>query len=58
MQKKLGRPKKPKRELRAKPLRILLNDDERERIDAAAKSESMDTSTWARSVLLTAAKGK
>jgi hypothetical protein len=57
MEKKRGRPKKPKRELRSKPLRILLNPNERESIDAAARGQSMETSTWARAVLLSAAKG-
>lgn len=58
MERKRGRPKKPKRELRSKPLRILLNQDERQSIDAAARGESMETSTWARAQLLAAAKGK
>jgi hypothetical protein len=57
MEKKRGRPKKPKRELRSKPLRILLNPSERQSIDAAARGESMETSTWARMVLLSAANG-
>jgi hypothetical protein len=56
--KKLGRPEKPKRERREKPLRILLNVDERQRIDDAARAASSETSTWARTVLLTAAKPK
>ena len=53
---KLGRPKKPKGEKRGKPLRILLNPSERDAIDKAAASRSMDTSTWARIVLLDQAK--
>lgn len=37
---------------RKKPLRILLTEGERARLDAAAKEEGLDTSTWARFVLL------
>jgi len=54
MEKKRGRPKKPKRERRVKPLRIPLTDDERGTIDGAAKRQAMDTATWARGILLTA----
>lgn len=56
MQKIRGRPKKPKRELRSKPLRILLNPEERKAIDEAAKQSAMESSTWARGILLDAAR--
>jgi hypothetical protein len=56
MKKKRGRPEKPKGERRSKPLRILLNDAERQLIEDAAKSKSTEASTWGRMVLLEAAK--
>ena len=56
MEKKRGRPKKLKRELRSKPLRILMTGDERQAVDEAAAIVSMETSTWARMILLAAAK--
>jgi len=56
MQKIRGRPKKPKRELRSKPLRIPLNPEERKAIDEAAKQSAMESSTWARGILLDAAR--
>lgn len=48
----MGRPPKPKAERRGKPLRILLNEAERQALDAYASSKSLDTSTWARATLL------
>lgn len=53
---KRGRPKKAKAERRSKPLRILLNDAERDALDEYAKAKGMETSTWARAVLLDAAR--
>ena len=57
MKKKRGRPKKPKGERRSKPLRVLLTDDERATIDTTAESRGMESSTWARMVLLKEARG-
>ncbi len=58
MEKKRGRPKKPKKERRTKPLRILMNDEERAAVEAAADGKGMEASTWARMVLLSAARGE
>lgn len=48
-----GRPFKPDEDRRTAELRIRLTDDERELLDAAADGK---TSTWARNILLRAAK--
>lgn len=56
MAKKLGRPKKPRQERRSKPLRILMNDDERAAVEAAAQHHGAEASTWARTVLLAEAR--
>lgn len=53
---KRGRPKKPKAEVRKKPLRILLNEEERKLLDNTAAAASLETSTWARKVLVEAAR--
>jgi uncharacterized protein (DUF1778 family) len=53
--KRTGRPKKE--ESREKPLRIRLTAAEREILDAAANHRGLDTSTWARMILLDTAKG-
>ena len=50
-----GRPKGPEELRRKNVLRIRLTDDERKQLDAAAGDS---TSTWARDVLLRAAKRK
>jgi len=50
-----GRPKGPDELRRNNVLRIRLTDDERTQLDAAAGDS---TSTWARDVLLQAAKRK
>jgi uncharacterized protein (DUF1778 family) len=50
---RMGRPPLPEEDRRAKPLRIRLTDAEREEIDKAAGASS---STWAREVLLRAAR--
>lgn len=47
-----GRPKKPEGETRENILRVRLNDRERELLDKAAKTKSLDTSSWARSELV------
>lgn len=48
-----GRPPKPPEERKAAELRIRLTEAQRAELDAAA---GQDTSTWARDVLLRAAK--
>ena len=48
-----GRPPKPPEERKAAELRIRLTEGQRAELDAAA---GQDTSTWAREVLLRAAK--
>jgi uncharacterized protein (DUF1778 family) len=54
-----GRPQKPEGEQREKPLRIRLAPEERRILDLAARaSGEYRTSTWARDVLLRAAKEK
>ena len=50
---KMGRPPKPPEDRKDAELRIRLTDSEREELDRAA---GKDTSTWAREVLLRAAK--
>lgn len=52
----MPRPKKPEGEVRENVLRIRLTDAERAVIDAAAQDKSLDSSTWARSELLTLAR--
>jgi hypothetical protein len=47
-----GRPKKPEGEVRENILRIRLTPAERSILDRAAQARGEDTSTWARSVLL------
>lgn len=51
-----GRPKKPRPDSKTYMLRIRMTEDDRELIDAAAKSKSLETSTWARSELVGLAK--
>jgi uncharacterized protein (DUF1778 family) len=51
-----GRPKKPKTDSKTYMLRIRMTEDDRELIDAAAKAKSLETSTWARSELVSLAK--
>jgi uncharacterized protein (DUF1778 family) len=52
----MARPKKAER--KENVLRIRLTDDERSMLDEAAAERSLDTSTWARSELLTLAKSR
>jgi len=47
-----GRPKKSKDEKRSNVLRILLKEEERAALDKEAQSKTLDTSSWARMVLL------
>lgn len=51
-----GRPKKKDSERRDNVLRVRLTDSERSLLDAAAKDKSLDTSTWARMLLVETAK--
>jgi hypothetical protein len=53
-----GRPKKPKGNQRTNTLRIRLLDQEREILDTTAAATSLDTSTWARMILLRVATKK
>lgn len=53
---KRGRPKKAKADVRKKPLRILLNEEERRLIDDKAAAATLDSSTWARTILVEAAR--
>jgi hypothetical protein len=48
----MARPKKPPGEGRENVLRIRLTDEERQALDEAAKSKSLETSTWARMELM------
>jgi uncharacterized protein (DUF1778 family) len=54
----MGRPVKKDTERRDKPLRIRLAAAERKAIDKAANAKGLETSTWARMVLLSAAAEK
>ena len=54
----MARPTKPKGEQRSNTLRIRLTGAERKALDAAANTNVLDTSTWARAVLLRLAKKK
>jgi len=49
---KVGRPKKSKKDRRGNVLRIRLTATERHIIDVAAQKNHLDTSTWARSIIL------
>ena len=52
----MARPKKKESEAKENVLRIRLTDDERDTIDRAAAAKSLETSTWARSELMSLAK--
>jgi hypothetical protein len=51
-----GRPPKPAEQVRANTLRIRLTEAERQTLDDAAGSESLEVSSWARAVLLREAR--
>jgi hypothetical protein len=51
-----GRTKKLIGETKGNVLRIRLTEDDRKTLDEAAKAKSLETSTWARSELVTLAK--
>jgi hypothetical protein len=52
----MGRPPKPKGEVKDAFLRIRMTRAERKHLDDAASESDEDTSVWARVVLLSAAK--
>ncbi len=56
MRKKIGRPKKAKKDQRENVLRIRLTASERQLINDAAKKNHHDTSAWVRSIILNAAE--
>jgi hypothetical protein len=51
-----GRHKKPKAEAKSYMLRIRMTEAERLLLEEAAKSKSLETSTWARSELVALAR--
>jgi len=51
-----GRKKKPKSEAKTYMLRIRMTEEERALLETAAKSKSLETSTWARSELVALAR--
>jgi uncharacterized protein (DUF1778 family) len=51
-----GRHKKPESEAKSYMLRIRMTEAERKLLEEAAKSKSLETSTWARSELVALAK--
>lgn len=53
---KLGRPKLPKRQRKGNLLGVRFTDAERKELDAAADAVGATLSTWARDVLLAAAR--
>lgn len=52
----VGRHKKPEPEAKTYMLRIRMTEKERALLEEAAKSRSLETSTWARSELVALAK--
>jgi uncharacterized protein (DUF1778 family) len=50
------RPNKPKTEAKTYMLRIRMTEDERLLLEQAAKTKSLETSTWARSELVSLAR--
>ena len=52
----MARPTKADIERKSNMLRIRMSGDDRDLLDALAKSEGLDTSTWARMALLRIAK--
>jgi len=51
-----GRPKKTDAEAKTYMLRIRMTEGERALLDKAAKAKSLETSTWARSELVSLAR--
>lgn len=54
----LGRPKKPKAKQKTNILRIRLTEADRKLLDDAAAEDRLDTSTWARTILMSVATKK
>jgi uncharacterized protein (DUF1778 family) len=52
----MARPRKSGNLLMNVPLRIMLTTEQKQMIDEAARIEEFDTSTWARPILLEAAR--
>jgi uncharacterized protein (DUF1778 family) len=52
----VGRKKKPEEESKRYMLRIRMTEAERKLLEDAAKSKSLETSTWARSELVALAR--
>ncbi len=53
---RMGRPPKPPDDRKSSELRIRLTAMDRETLDEVARSKGAETSTWARDILLKAAK--
>ena len=51
-----GRKKKPVKDAKTYMLRIRMTEEDRQVLEEAAKSKSLETSTWARSELVSLAK--
>jgi hypothetical protein len=51
-----GRKKKPKSEAKTYMLRIRMTEEDRALLEEAAKAKSLETSTWARSELVSLAR--
>jgi uncharacterized protein (DUF1778 family) len=51
-----GRKKKPESESKSYMLRIRMTEKERDLLEEAAKSKSLETSTWVRSEIVALAK--
>jgi hypothetical protein len=56
--KRMGRPPKAEKDKRDAILRVCLTDRERKAISAAARSDGLDASVWARQQLLERAQKK
>lgn len=52
----IGRPKKPKADRKTNCLRVMMTDTDRAALDATARASGKETSTWARELLVAAAK--
>lgn len=50
------RPRKLKKDTRENVLRVRLTDEERKLLDEAAKTRTLETSTWARAELVALAR--
>ena len=54
----MARPLKDKNLLLNKPLKIMLTAEQKRMIEGAAKADGLDVTSWARPILLAAAKPK